>query len=305
MELQALSLEHRQEWAALLADCFERQPHETEKLLDWLYRVFQPFAWGIWEDGRLVAQYTALQRPLAYAGSLIPVGMSVNMAVHPDYRGRGYIKKMSAPVYEALAAQGVCFGLGFSNAEGVEVDKHSKGYGYHVIGQMRPMFAPVYPTNVPELITSQQFPKDCLASMTVLPTLGFPKDCDYLYGRYAAHPFRQYHYALWQEGSQSVGVVVYRPSRFLGLPAVSVLDVWGEDLPELMRRFTATAWKSAYRLIHALVSPKSRLSCLMPWRLLSPLARNPYYLTMKPMTEGLSADFDEFQQWDLIGGDVL
>src|SRR5690349_4221723 len=108
MELRALTLANRQEWAALLAECFERQQTDTEKLLDWLYRLFQPVADGRWEDERLVAQYTALKRSLAFQKDLLSVGMSVNMAVHPDYRGRGYIKKMSAPVYDALKAEGVC-----------------------------------------------------------------------------------------------------------------------------------------------------------------------------------------------------
>lgn len=305
MELHALTLAERHAWAVLLADCFERQPSETEKLLEWLYQLYQPYAWGVWEDGRLVAQYTALKRPLAYQGAILSVGMSVNMAVHPDYRGRGYIKQMAAPVYEALKAEGVCFGLGFSNTEGVQVDKHSKGYGYYVVGQMRSMLAPIFPSHSPKLILTEHFPDDCLKLLEMLPALGFPKDCDYLYQRYAAHPFRRYHYALWQEASGIVGMVVYRPSRIMGLPALSVLDIWAEDTPELLRRFMASASQQGYRLLHALVSPQSRLSQSLDWAFRAPYTRNPYYLTLKPLAEGLSSAFDVFQHWDLIGGDVL
>src|SRR5688572_23553114 len=112
MQLHALTLANRAVRPAHVAHCIELHLTATSMLLDWLYRLFQPFAYGVWEDERLVAQYTALKRPLAYQGDLLSVGMSVNMAVHPDYRGRGYIKKMSAPVYDALKAEGVCFGLG-------------------------------------------------------------------------------------------------------------------------------------------------------------------------------------------------
>jgi GNAT superfamily N-acetyltransferase len=305
MELHALNLNHKQEWAGLLAECFGRKQSETETLLDWLYQLFEPVAWGVWEDNRLVAQYTALKRPLAYQGAMLATGMSVNMAVHPGYRGRGYIKKMAAPVYESLQADGVCFGMGFSNAEGVQVDKHSKGYGYHVVGQMRPLFAPLLPSNAPKLYLTPHFPDDCLVPYEMLPALGFPKDCDYIYQRYAAHPFRQYQFALWQESAGTLGMVVYRPVRLMGISAVSILDVWGEDLPELLRRFSATASQQGYRLVQALVSPVNPLQEAFHWNWLSPFARNPYYLTLKPMAEGLSKDFDDFQKWQLIGGDVL
>ncbi|MEZ4646792.1 MAG: GNAT family N-acetyltransferase [Chloroflexota bacterium] len=57
-------------------------------------------AWGAWDGARLAAQYSCLLTSLRLPGTEEParVGMSINMAVHPDYRGQGLIKQVSQPV---------------------------------------------------------------------------------------------------------------------------------------------------------------------------------------------------------------
>src|SRR5690349_13675851 len=138
MNIMPLSPEHHPACADLLAASFGRTSAEMSQLLRYLYAGYSVIAWGAWDGDRLVAQYSCLLTSLNVPGMDVPmlVGMSVNMAVHPDYQGRGLIKQIAQPVYQAVGEQGGMAGVGFSNAAGVKVDRRSKGYGYQVIGQM-------------------------------------------------------------------------------------------------------------------------------------------------------------------------
>jgi hypothetical protein len=304
MEIQRLSLADKSAWAELLATCFQRRREETQNLLHWLHQFHPPVAWGIWEDEKLVAQYTALLRPLMLNGECVQVGMSVNMAVHPDYRGRGYVKQMAEPVYNEIRDCGGHFGIGFSNAAGVQVDKHSQSYGYQVIGQMSPVLGLVRPQKALPLDLSTAFPFVCDEETLHAPTLSFPKSPAHLCRRYAEHPFRQYHFA----SADDLGVAVYRPIRMMGMSAVALLDAWSHDIPELLHRFVGTLWQKGVRLIHTLTSPQSYLHDFLAQhcRLVHlPYARTPYYLTLKPLCGDVPRPMRDFRQWNLVGGDVL
>ena len=311
MHIERLTLQHSPEWAALLALCFERQPDDMTRLLDWLHLLYEPVSYGIWLDEQLVAQYTALYRQLDFCGASVTVGMSVNMAVHPDYRGRGLVKHMANPVYDTIRELGAIIGMGFSNAEGVKVDKRSKGYGYHVVGQMRPFVGWLRDFRMPELelttvfADAAQFIRTSMSDSTLIQ---FPKDALYLCHRYAAHPFRQYCYGIWHEGEIVRGIVVYRHETILGLSAAALLDVYSDDVPQLLQRWSTTMKRQGLQLVHLLASPKAAvrqtLTQLLPVMPV-PYARTPYYLTAKPLCADYPALVDDFAAWNLIGGDVL
>src|SRR5690606_20213096 len=101
MDVIPLTPGHCHPWADLLAVSFARTPAEMAQLLAWLQAGPGLIAYGAWDGERLAAQYscrlTALHLPGHDASAA--VGLSINMAVHPQYRGRGLIKQVAAPVY--------------------------------------------------------------------------------------------------------------------------------------------------------------------------------------------------------------
>src|SRR5688572_13913071 len=105
MRIALLTLDDIHPWAKLLAASFGRQTDEMEQLLTYFYAGHSLIAYGAWDGKRLAAQYCCPMMSLHVPGiaSSLQAGMSVNMTTHPDYRGRGLIKQLATPTYEAVA----------------------------------------------------------------------------------------------------------------------------------------------------------------------------------------------------------
>ena len=95
-------------WTQLLALTFGRNVDDMARLWHWFRAGYQLLTWGAWDGDRLVAQYSCLRSSLLLPSRSEPfsIGISTNMTVHPDYRGRGLIREVSRPVYQALEAGG-------------------------------------------------------------------------------------------------------------------------------------------------------------------------------------------------------
>ncbi len=313
----------RPAWADLLAVAFDRQPAAMCHLLDWLHAGYPLTAWGAWDDDapggtRLAAQYACLEIKLQLPGEAVPVaaGMSLNMCVHPDYRGQGLIKHVSRPVYATLQDQGSIAGTGFSNAEGVQVDRNSKGYGYLVVGQMQTFVAylPRLSSAARACLPGELRLTDHLLSdltLSLLPSstgISLPLTAAGIVHRYAAHPFRGYQYALWQVDGNLRGIVVYRRTRLRGITGVSLLGVYAapDDLTPLLRLWAHTLRTQGVALAHLLASPgAAALGALREAARCLPVpTRSPMYLTIKPLDNRAEALFN-FALWDCTGGDIL
>ena len=308
MDLRPLTLTDITQWGYLIGICFDQTPTDMEGLIHWLTCLGRLEAYGLWDDDKLVAQYACLLRTVYCDNTPISTGMSINMAVHPDYRGQGLIKQVSQPVYEGLKDKHVIFGMGFSNAKGVKVDKHSRGYGYQVLGQMQPLIARLKSFKRPTLILSDTIPEYQSYTSSHRQMMHFHKDLSYIRQRYINHPFRQYHYAVWQENDHILGIVVYKKVSLWGVPSVALLDIFSDNTEELLMRWSTTLRQHNIYLLHVLLSPQSAIKKTLQehWYTLSlPYARTPYYLTIKPLSDQMSPSLLDFSNWDLIGGDVL
>jgi len=308
MKLQPLTLDQQTAWAELLSICFEQPQDHMESVLCWMHRLGDFTAYGIWDNNKLIAQYTCLTRPITHQYQQHQVGMSMNMAVHPDYRGQGLIKHISRPVYESLTEHNVAFGMGFSNADGVKVDRRSKSYGYNVVGQMQPHLARTLSAKASPVYLTDKFPKTPLTlSSECSPSTQFVKDWTYFNQRYAQHPFRNYHYGVWQEDNLNLGFVVYRPVKLWGIQAVALLDILSENPKDLLHHWSHTLRANNIHLVHTLTSPISTLkqSLRSNHQLIKlPITRNPYYLTVKPLQD-CTKNILNLKKWDLVGGDIL
>jgi len=128
MEFRPLTLADRVPWAGLLAICFDRSPAQMETLLTWFHDGFPLVTMGAWDGDRLVAQYNCRLLELQVPGIDGPVsaGMGLNMAVDPDYRGRGLLDRVATPVHEAIMERGCMAGVGFSSVGGLAVTRASR-----------------------------------------------------------------------------------------------------------------------------------------------------------------------------------
>ena len=242
---------------------------------------------------------------------MLKVGLSVNMAVHPAFRGRGLVKQVAQPVYAALAESGVVAGVGFSNAAGVKVDQRSQGYGYQVLGQLRPRL--LWLTRIPPLTTPVTLSHDWPTQPWQLQAepghpFRFALSPTGLQTRYADHPFRQYRYGVRQIGGVVDGIVIDRPMRRAGVPGTALLAAYGADMPGLLAGWGQAVRATGARFVHWLATPASTINTgIKPLglSLIVPYSRSPYYLTAKPLSHHLPPGFLALEQWDCLGGDVL
>lgn len=312
MNFSPLTTDHLNPWADLLAIAFERSPSQMRQLLHFLQPETQLLAWGAWDGGQLVAQYSCLRRELFVPtlAHCTPVGLSINMAVHPDYRGRGLVKQVAEPVYATLAAQGGAAGVGFSNAAGVKVDRHSSGYGYQVLGKLRPSLFWVRPgMRFDDFALTTGWPTLPFAPVLGDTAVQFAWNPARLHHRFACHPFRQYQFGVWQRDEIISGIVVYRPIRLGGqLPAVALLAAYGEDLAGLLERWLGALQHQGVRLVQVVSTPSSSILSILGETavfLPQPFSRTQYYLTLKPLKNDLPQAVFSFANWSCLGGDVL
>lgn len=310
LQIRPLTSQDAPAWADLLATSFMRQPDEMRQLLTWFHASHNLVAWGAWQDAQLVAQYSCLlsQVSIPQEASLL-VGLSTNMTVHPDFRGRGLVKQVATPVYETLKQKNGVAGAGFSNAEGVKVDRRSKGYGYQVLGKLKTSIIWLQrpKAEMPALILTDRFPHiEQTNNYQLLSQTQFQTDYRMLAWRFAQHPFRQYQYGVWVEGDEVLGVVVYRAHPYR--KGVALLAVCGVDVAELLRRWVTAVWQQGTRFIHVVTTPNSHLLPLLSanGKLVSvPFSRSPHYLTVKPLCETCSSTLFAFDNWHCMGGDIL
>lgn len=309
MELHSLTIQDIPQWSQLLSICFQQPQEHMQKLIDWLNQLGNIVAYGIWKNNILIAQYACLNRKVSFGEKHLPVGMSMNMAVHPDYRGQGLIKQVSQPVYAKLKAEKFHYGVGFSNAQGIKVDRNSKSYGYHVIGQLQPHLTVTENFGTPTLSVAENLPT-CVENFTIThpDKAQFIKSLNYLTQRYQNHPFRRYNFAIWKEHNHIKGIMVYKPVRLWGVPAVALLDIYTSQPQALFKRWSTTLHQHNTRLIHTLLSPQSHLKFVLKSSRISfntPWTRNPYYLTIKPLIHSFDEKLLEFDNWEILGGDIL
>ena len=294
--MEILPLSQSPAWAALLALCFDKTTEQMTDLLSWLHTMGAVVAYGAWDGERLAAQYACLIRRIRIDGVSVEVGMSLNMCVHPDYRGQGLIKRVSTPVYAAITARGGVAGMGFSNAEGVQVDRHSKGYGYQVVGRLpsRVLWLPAKSTAV-KVELSDHWPE----SFTEFTPPGQGISFDYqphdVAVRYSQHPFRRYCYGIWRDEDVVRGVVVYRPAGVRGV--VSLFGMYGEDVNSLLSGWARVMRQQGVYAAHLIGTA--------PHGVPLPYTRNPYYLTVKSLGEQTPPELFEFARWRCSGGDIL
>ncbi|MBI5564543.1 MAG: GNAT family N-acetyltransferase [Chloroflexi bacterium] len=311
MQLRALTLDDCEPWAELLSLAFDRSGSEMVQLLHWMNTGHDLIAWGAWDGSRLVAQYcsmlTALLLP--HAASLACVGLSVNLAVHPEYRGRGLVKQVARPVYAALAELGGVAGVGFSNAAGVQVDRHSTGYGYRVVGQLRPRLIWLRPTAAEPLTLTDRWPAAPVQiNLPVDDHIRFATSEALIQHRFTHHPFRRYCFGVHSVEREVRGLVVYRPIRVGPFAGVSLLGAYAADVSGLLKRWASALRANGIYFVHALITPASTLRSALRAigvDVVLPYTRSPYYLTVKPLTARTPDELLNFARWDCAGGDIL
>ncbi|KAA3654378.1 MAG: hypothetical protein DWQ04_34540, partial [Chloroflexi bacterium] len=130
----------------------------------------------------------------------------------------------------------------------------------------------------------------------------------WIFHRYALHPFRHYHFGVWETAVSVRGIVVFRPFRRGPIAGVSLLTAYSDDLAELLTRFCTTLRKNGIRFVHLLTTPEANLQTMLQetnFCVPLPVTRTPYFLTFKPLIDNLPPILFDIKNWECNGGDIL
>jgi GNAT superfamily N-acetyltransferase len=311
LECRSLTMADRAEWARLLGISFGRTADQMERLLAWFHAGFQLVTWGAWDGDRLVAQYNCRLLELEVPGHARPVlaGMGLNMAVDPDYRGRGLLQTVATPVHEEIARRGCVAGVGFSSAGGLAVTRSSGTYAYRVLGPMTSTVGLIVRRgDARGLELTEDWPGDVVIPRRDDGLVRYHWTAAMLRHRFAEHPFRRYTFGAWREGGLIVGLTVHRETRLRGVPAIALLAACGADLDQLLSRWAGAIRARGPSAVHVVTSPaailRKAIRAIGP-SVAVPISRDRYHLIARPLRDDAPAQLFELNRWDCSGGDIL
>jgi len=91
----------------------------TADYLHWLYRenpAGTAEIYNVWDNGQIIAHYAAIPVKADLFGVQENGLLSLNTAVHPTYRGKGYFKKLALQTFADAHTRGTSFVIGVANA---------------------------------------------------------------------------------------------------------------------------------------------------------------------------------------------
>lgn len=297
----------------LLDACFGIKNASKEALIRWKYfspSFFASLVASVAKDDQnnLVGFYCNKLLPMVAGTGRYSAGVCLDMATHPDHRGKGLISKLFPMVYQKVREQGVDFSFGFSNQSGIKVDQHSSNYGYFVVAQLQSSFKPLFHAVELGVRTERVTSFD-------VPVLPFTKafqvvpSKDYLTWRYLKKPAAKYEVFSVSEGDHHQAYLIllfsaYKVELLKILPTTEHLDL--TRMIQAAQNIGIERGKKMMTLL-ALKNAFWEQQLKMSNFTVVAYQRSHYYLTVKP--HRTDPDFIKKvcdpDAWAVLGGDVL
>jgi hypothetical protein len=232
-----------------------------------------------------------------------------DMCTDIRHRGKGLISKLSTEVYNEVKKKKYDFSLGYSNDEGVQVDKHANNYGYIIVGKFVRYFKVVVSKkNINyKLVRTNTLDQDYYSHYSNY--LRIKKDHDYLYWRYLKKPNREYDIYNIIEDNKVVGYVVLRFLKY----KCYIYDIITENddkkhMITVLRSIENKALEHNIRLVIYNVLDNDYWKTLFNKYIYLKRINNNinYYLTVKIHNNKIPIDIIlNNDNWLLMNGDIL
>jgi hypothetical protein len=132
-------------------------------------------------------------------------------ATHPNYQRQGLVSKLTQEIEKELGSD-INY-IGFSNAQGVKIDKFSKKINYQVLGQMVNRYVFSLPYKADLVVKEINYKSLNLESTNLTNKFSIQKDKSYLDWRYMDNPKSKYNYFQIKKGSTLLGYLVCRKGK--------------------------------------------------------------------------------------------
>ncbi len=262
------------------------------------------------KNGSVVGQYTNLPVTIVHNNRFFKSMICCDMTTHPHHRGKGLISILSQRVYDDVIKRGYDFTVGFSNDDGLKVDKNAHNYGYHIVGAFVRYFkVVVYRKKIKKkTVPVKQFRiSDTFGAKTHY--LRFYKDHNYLQWRYLSKPNNEYSLYQIVEGDTLTGYVVLRfKEHTCYLYDILVNDMTQEQMTAVLRSIEHIALEKGIRIIVCNILDNMFWQNLFSTHgyLKKPNNKVNYHLTVKIHNPTISSEFLlNRDNWLLLNGDIL
>ncbi len=212
-ELRRVRLSDVPALSALFDSVFRLRAKDKEALVRWKY--FHPYCTGsvqyaAFAGGVPVSHYANIPVGIRFGDRVMPAGLCTDMMTLSQYRGQGYISRLSKRAYADLRKTDAVMSLGFSNPSGLAVDLNSVSYGYRVVGRfcsygLMAAFAGTKRLSAVPVTAVEDSPYRIPDGM-----YSIEKSRPYLSWRYADHPGNQYTVVSVRDGNGVIGHAVMR-----------------------------------------------------------------------------------------------
>ncbi|MBP7774609.1 GNAT family N-acetyltransferase [Candidatus Woesebacteria bacterium] len=215
-------------------------------------------------------------------------------ATHPEYRRQGWVTQLTQLVEKELGVNTEY--IGFSNSDGVKIDRNSKKINYDIVGQLYTRYVPSLP-----YISTIQIVKTDTPEISLLdcPYLSVHKPKAYISWRYGRNEKGHYEYFSVSKNNQPIGSLICRTKKHrYEVKELLISSFHQDDYNEVIKAF------ASYSLFHGkfLVSYTYLKSSF--WQHVFPIVSRvrtiPIFLTVK------STDLETKNpdNWFIQGGDI-
>lgn len=305
-----LSKRNHPQIVKLLADAFTMKAREKSQFVSWKLwgnlkgPAANLVAYGAYDGKNLVSFYCNKHFPLVYKKTIMKSGICLDMATDPAHRGKGLISQLSKRVYAQRQTDHFVFSFGFSNAQGVKVDKYASGYGYSVIGKFKRYVALSRPKQSQYIWEHT----DTLVDSKYAPSLlHVPYTTQFLQWRYSNHPSNQYLYVNYMVKNQLTAQVIIKRGGWW-LDVVNIIPHRSVGYAEILSALRGLAWSTRRFGVKLSVLPNAHWEQSLGRAGYHPfqLHETEYYLTVKALGKP-PQKFDIFDadNWLLMSGDIL
>jgi len=310
--IQKITVVDKQALFDLLGECFNLPEKSVNQQLSWRYEASsflqKMIAFGAYtKEKQLVSFYANVPHQIVYKGKSKDVYLCLDIATKVGHRRQGLISQLSSCVYQQLDKNNLeNISIGFSNKEGIRIDKNSRNYGYQIVGSFQTYIRPSRASKSQVNFKRQ----DLLEAGDVWPHTSFQihKNSQYLKWRYLGKSHRNYNYYSVIHRNATVAQVVAIKKK----NKVEIIDVipLAEFDIEILLRSLPSLGNQLKRSFVTITVLKNRQWQELLGRchyLPQPLSRQKYYLTIRlnPNYRSEKTDILSAENWLLFSGDIL
>jgi len=298
----------------LLTRSFAIENTDKTKLIEWKY--FDPFFRNksftyvtLDKHNNVVGHYSSMPIAIQNGRKTYKTTLSTDAAVDIHHRGKGLMSKMAPLLYKDVRDNGYDFSFGYPNEVGVVMDKHSKDYGYTLVGKFVNYVTFVFVQRDVSYSLSRVPSPDLLMDIEIESHNYFTikKDRAYLSWRYFKKPNNDYEVYQINVRGKIVGYVVLRFTRFkCYVYDIVMSDIKQKNMKNIFHAIENKALDKNVRFVVYPVLDNAYWQGLFRFPYVKKFYdRVHYYLSVHPHNKNIDPAIFNKDHWLLMSGDIL